>query len=243
LVTGAVVRILLGAIDSPRRRILKLAAWNVQMATALLTMFPTTAAAFVFRSPYETVASQLHQPPAWLDIIDAPRSTQARYFPSITEIPEGQRVSPTVLFAHAWRSAVEAARSVPAGRLVYIGYDNLVEEPAVTLRQLLRHWGAHDGDVLAEMLGVLSIYSKDPKGREQFDPLGSHRRPELSMTQRREVDAVAGGIWRELHPLATVAGCRTQDEIQWQHVVHPCQEPALRERSKAPASASARQKC
>jgi len=202
-VTGAVVRILLGAIDSPRRRILKLAAWNVQMATALLTMFPTAAAAFVFRSPYETVASQLHKAPAWLDILDAPRSTQARYFPSIAEIPGGERVSPTVLFAHAWRSAVEATRPVPAGRLVYISYDNLVEQPAVTLRRLLHHWGRpHDDDVLAEMLAVLSIYSKDPKGREHFDPRGSHRRPELSMTQRWEVDAVAGELWRELQPLA-----------------------------------------
>ena len=199
LVTAAVLRILLGAIDSPRRRLLKLAAWNLQMATALLKMFPETAAAFVFRSPYETVASQLHKPPPWLDIIDAPRSTQGLYFPSITEIPDGKHVSPTVLFAHAWRSAVEAARSIPAGRLIYIGYDNLVEEPMLTLRQLLHHWGhPHKDDVLAEMLEVLSVYSKDPKGREHFDPRGSHSRPELSITQRSEVNAVTGELWREL---------------------------------------------
>jgi sulfotransferase family protein len=201
LVTAATVRILLGSIDSPRRRILKLAAWNVQMATALLAMFRTTAAAFVFRSPHETVASQLHKPPAWFDIIDAPRRTQTRYFPSIAEVPDTRPVSPTVLFAHAWRSAVEAARSVPAGRLVYVGYDDLVEESAATLRQLLDRWGCpHDDDVLGRMLGALSIHSKDPKGCEQFEPLGSHRRPALSMMQRREVDVVAGDLWRELRP-------------------------------------------
>jgi hypothetical protein len=199
LVTGAAVRLLLGAIDSPRRRILKLAAWNVQMAAALLTMFRTTAAVFVFRSPEETVASYLHTPPAWFDIIDAPRPMQARYFPSIAEVPHTLLVSPTVLFAHAWRSAVEAARAVPAGRLVYVGYDALVEESAATLRHLLDPWGRPSGeDVLSDMLGARSIYSKDAKGREKFDPLGLHHRPVLSMTQRREVDAVVGNLWQDL---------------------------------------------
>jgi hypothetical protein len=199
LVTGAAVRILLGAIDSPRRRILKLAAWNVQMATALLEMFHTTRAAFVFRSPAETVASQLHTRPDWFHIINAPRRTQARYFPSIAEIPDGRSVSPAALFAHAWRSAVEAALSVPAGRLIFIGYDALVDESAATLGLLLDHWGRlHDENVLVGMLSALSIYSKDPKGSEQFDPLGLHCRPSLSMSQRLEVDAIAGDLWREL---------------------------------------------
>jgi hypothetical protein len=243
LVTATVLRILLGAIDSPQRRILKLAAWNVQMATALLRIFPGTAAAFVFRSPYETVASQLHRPPAWIDIIDAPRSTQCRYLPSIIQIPDGERLSPTILFAHAWRSAVEAARSVPEGRLVYIGYDNLVEEPALTLRQLLHDWGRpHDDDVLAQMLAVRSIYSKDPDGREHFDPRGSHSRPELSMTQRSEVDAVAGELWRELQTTYDNVSARTQPGPVVARGTS-VQEPSLRERSKAPASDNARKKC
>jgi len=199
LVAGAAVRILLGAIDSPRRRLLKLAAWNVQMAPTLLEMFPTGAAAFVFRAPHETVASQLHEPPPWFDIIDAPRREQARYFPSIAEVPDARPISPTILFAHAWRSAVEAARSVTGGRLVYVGYETLVEAPVATLRYLLDRWGRpHDDEVLSRMLGALSIYSKDPAGRERFDPLGSHRRPALSTIQRREVDAVAGDLWRDL---------------------------------------------
>jgi hypothetical protein len=196
LVTAATIRTLLGEIATNRRRLLKFAAWNVQMAIPLLRMFPKTPAVFVVRSPAETVASQLHTPPAWIDIVRAPRRVQARFFPSIAGVPELERISPACLCAHAWRSAVEAARAVPAGRLLTIGYEELVTQPAATLRRLFVAWGrALEDDALERMTGALDHYSKDPNGAEPFEPLGPHRRPPLSAAQRSEVDAVAYDLW------------------------------------------------
>jgi hypothetical protein len=153
----------------------------------------------VFRAPEATVASQLHEPPAWFDITDAPRSVQARFFPSIATVRDSRPVSTTALFAHAWRSAVEAARSVPAGRVTYLGYDALVDDPAATVRRLLTQWGrALADDATTRLAEVLATYSKDPQGSEPFDPDDLHHRPALSTEQQLEVDDVAGPRWREL---------------------------------------------
>src|SRR5262245_5524181 len=100
-----------------RFRILKPSAWNIQAGSVLLHRFPAAPAVFLYRDPRETVASMLFEPPGWLEWIAVPRTVQTRYLPSLRAVPADAPLSEVVFFAHAWRSAVEAALELPDERL------------------------------------------------------------------------------------------------------------------------------
>ena len=182
-----------------RHRLLKFAAWNIQVASTLLRIFPNTPAVFLYRAPSETVASMLFDPPGWLGWIWRPRSFHERYMPSLRLFPPDARLSPAILFAHAWRSAAEAALALPAERLLFLDYANLVSDPARTLKRVLAHFRQPaDAEIIAAMLAVRSIYSKDPTRAALFDPSEAHRRPPLTFEESATVEAVVGDIWRRL---------------------------------------------
>lgn len=196
---GSAVRLLTGTLGTARGVVVKFAAWNVHIAPAVLAMFPTTQAVFIYRSPLETVASYLHTRPAWFDVIEAPRAVQARFLPSLAHVRGDSMLTETSLFAHAWRSVVEAALAVPRNRLLLVEYAELVRDPARTLRRVLRHWGqAVDEATIARMLSASSAYAKDPLGTTPFDPHGPHRRPPLDEEQTREVEATVADLWERL---------------------------------------------
>jgi hypothetical protein len=182
-----------------RYRLLKPAAWNIQVAQTLLRIFPTTPAVFLYRAPSETVASMLFDPPGWLEWIWRPQSFRARCMPSLRTFPRGEKLSPAILFAHAWRSAVEAALALPPERLLLLDYADMVSDPADSLKRVLTHFRQPvDPEIIAAMLTTRSIYSKDPARAERFDPNGAHRRPLLSCEELSGVDRVVGDIWRSL---------------------------------------------
>ena len=152
----------------------------------------------MYRSPHETVASLLHQRPSWFDLIQCPRELQARFFPSVSALPKGA-LSPLALFAHAWRSAAEAALALPPERTLMVEYEELVLCSDSVLERVLRHCGqAQSRGTIQRMVAARFTYSKDPAGTAAFDPKGTHRRPALSAPERAEVDSVTHDLWTRL---------------------------------------------
>jgi hypothetical protein len=200
----AAVRHLLGAAGDHRYKVLKFAAWNIRMAGALLRLFADTPSVFVYRPPAETVASLLFQRPAWFDLIYCPRSIQTRFFPTLSEIPGDTTLSPALLFAHAWRSAAEAALAQPPVRMLLLPYSELITAPADAIQQVLAHFRqVVDMGRTQAMADARSVYSKDPQGRAAFDPAGLHRRPALSPSDQAVVRVVTGDVWSRLETQRT----------------------------------------
>lgn len=210
LLLAAAIRYLLGtagAAHAARYRILKLAAWNIRLGSILLDLFLATPAVFVYRSPIETVASLLFQRPAWFDLFERPRWIQARFFPTVREVPEGAVLSPSALFAHAWRSAAEAALALPPERLLVIQYEAMIGDAAAAIRRVLSHYRQPlDPSLIEAMTAACVTYSKDPARRVHFDPRGKHGRPPLSPEQADEVRAITDNGWHRLDARARLDG-------------------------------------
>jgi hypothetical protein len=205
LLVAAAIRYVLGAVggagaaDVIRYRILKLAAWNVCLAKVILELFPKTPAVFLYRSPLETVASLLFQRPAWFELIECPRSIQASFFPSLCELPEGTEPSPAVLFAHAWRSAAEAALAIPPESLLVMEYRALIDDPQATISRMLSYFHHPiDHSVIGPMAAKRSIYSKDAAQLVYYEPGSKHARPALSCEEADEIRAITAAPWRQL---------------------------------------------
>ncbi len=192
----ATVRCLLGTAGSARYRVLKFAAWNIRMAGVLARLFPSTPAVFLYRSPLETVASMLFRPPAWFDLIGGPRPIQARFFPTVREAPEDAPLSAVMLFAHAWRSAAEAALALPPGRAILLDYGEMLVGAADAIKRVLTHLRQpFEPQTIAAIVAARTTYSKDGAA---FDPAGAHRRPPLSATDEAQVRTIVGDVWTRL---------------------------------------------
>jgi hypothetical protein len=192
---GAAVRVLTGAWAlGDRAPWLKTAAWNVQAAPLLLGLRPKLPGVFVHRDPFATVASMLDQPPSWAPILGAPRAVQSAFFPSLRDLPYGARVESVELFAHSWRSAVEAAIAA-RHQLEFVDYADLASDPRAVLFRLANRWGWEPA-VLDPDAGaaVLATYAKDPDGRAVFDATGAHRRGPLSAEDSRRVAVIVAEV-------------------------------------------------
>jgi Sulfotransferase family len=196
---AAVIRCLSTTPGTARYRMLKFSAWNICMAETLLHLFPRTPAVFVYRRPTETVASMLHQPPEWFELIDCPRPLQARFFPTVQEEPEERRLRPAVLFAHAWRSATEAALALPPGHTILLDYKEMIASPAEAMTRVVTHFGeAWKPEQISAMVSARPLYAKDPTGTAVFDPAGAHRRPPLAEADGALVRSITGQVWGRL---------------------------------------------
>jgi hypothetical protein len=194
-----VPQLLWAAGRAARFRILKPSAWNIQAGGVLLHLFPAAPAVFLYRNPRETVASMLFEPPGWFDWITSPRAAQARYLPSLRTVPADSAVSEVVFFAHAWRSAVEAALELPGERLLLLDYADLMADPSGALARVVAHFGdAAEADIIMPMLAARAIYSKDPEGKEPFDPNQRHRRPLLTAQESVAIEAVTSDAAEKL---------------------------------------------
>ena len=203
---AATIRYLLGSTGPIRvanYRVLKFAAWNVCLARIIIRLFSATPAVFVYRSPLETVASLLFQPPQWFDLIERPRFIQSSFFPTMREVPAETPLSPTTLFAHAWRSAADAALALPSERLCLIEYGELVRDAKDVIGRVLKHFGhSVDPSSLEVMAATRANYAKDPFWRVPFNPQAEHRRPPLSRTQVAEVQTITANSWSRLEARA-----------------------------------------
>ena len=179
-------------------RVLKPAAWNIQLAPVLLRIFPSTPAVFMYRAPSETVASMLFEPPSWLEWSERRRTLHA-CLPSLRAFPPDAALSETTLFAHAWRSAADAALALPPERLLFLDYADMVSDPARSLERVLAHFRQPaDPGMIPAMLAACSIYSKDPAGTARFDPGGAHRRPTLTAEEIAAIENVVGDVMERL---------------------------------------------
>jgi hypothetical protein len=196
----ATCRYLCGAVgrSSGRAfRVIKLAAWNVGVAHVLLRYFPDTPAVFLFRDPAEVVSSLLFQPPAWHPLLERTAQGQAAFFPSTREEGAGGAGSALALFAHAWRSAVEAALALPRERVLFVDYAALVKSPLAELEGVLAHLRRPKPAELETQLASESRkYSKDAS--VPFDPAGRHRRPKLSEDELRALERIVGSLPAQL---------------------------------------------
>lgn len=206
---GAVRALVAAPTSAERYRLLKLAAWNVRGGVSLLRLFPAAKSLFVFRSPLETVASLLFEPPGWFGLLHRERAVQARFFPSVGEVPARISLSPHQLYAHAFRSTAEAVFELPRASWLAIEYQALVQRPDVMLRRALGHLGHRvSEEQLQRMSATLAIYSKGATRSVRFEPNGKHQRPPLSNDQAAEVLAIAGDAWQKLRAYASAAPSR-----------------------------------
>jgi hypothetical protein len=190
---------LIVAIIRHFRKIIKFSAWNIGCLSNLMNFFPDTPVVFVYRAPHETVASMLFDPPSWHHLAACPRVVQARFFPSIRDIAPDNPVSLLAMFAHAWRSIVEYALTIPPETVLFVNYADLVGNPSATSARILRHLRQPiDESTLACMTGMTKIYSKDIGGHVAFDPGGTHHRPPLSSLQRAIVSDITDESWSKL---------------------------------------------
>lgn len=189
-----------------RYRVLKLTAWNIRLANVLLGSFPTTPAVFLYRSPIETVASLLFHPPAWFELIGRPRATQALFFPSVRDVPEGATLSACTFFAHAWRSTASAALTLPPERLHVMRYEELIGDAEAAIHRVLAHLDHSVALSIIELMAATRMtYSKDPTHRALFKPQGEHCRPPLSPEQANDVWVITGACWHRLEERARLA--------------------------------------
>jgi hypothetical protein len=108
-------------------------------------------------------------------------------------------LSETTLFAHAWRSAAEAALALPPERLIFLDYADMVGDPVRSLARVLAHFRQPaDPPMLPAMLAACSIYSKDPARTARFDPGGAHRRPSLTSEEIGAIEIVIGDLMGRL---------------------------------------------
>jgi hypothetical protein len=125
---------------SERRLFFRLSSWHLRLATTLLRLFPTTPAIFLFRAPAATVASMLAQPPGWHRLLNQPRAIQQRLFPSLAGVAPDVPLSPAAFYAHAWRSAAEAALALPSERLRCLEYGALLGDLEVSFKKVVDHF-------------------------------------------------------------------------------------------------------
>ena len=179
-----------------RYRVLKHAAWNVCLAELMARVFPRTPMVFLLRSPVQTVASLLAQRPGWFALTQQPRAVQTRFFPSLASLGDDQSLTPVTLFAHAFRSALDAALTIPRERMLFVDYDSLVHAPQRCLTRVLAHLNHPlPSERVAAMVEARSIYSKDLTRKASFNPVGEHQRTPLSAQEAGEVWRVIGDAW------------------------------------------------
>jgi hypothetical protein len=201
-VIEAAIRCLLGSaplgegLSVVKHRVLKLSAWNVIAGDLLFRLFSGVRGVFIYRSPQDTVASLLHSKPVWTSLSECERATQTRFFPSLAAVPDELTISPVVLFAHAWRSAVDAALALDSERMLLLSYEMLIGETERALQLIASHLG-HPMLSLdnADMEATRRIYSKDEAQSIRFDPTGTHSRPSLSREDAQEVWTITSESW------------------------------------------------
>lgn len=156
--------------------IVKLTSWNLLFAHEFLPHLSDTPIVILTRDPCETVASSLDQLPGWV--------TQGS---SSTDIPD--RIRMAQFFAAEWSLIVEAALCLP-GRLLFVHYENLIENPIIVLDRIIRHFGHFKGIPLAANTSeVMQRYSKGSV-YETFEPQGKHGRISLEQEVRDLVSSI-----------------------------------------------------
>ena len=195
LMTAALPFMFRPSRGAERRLLFKFTSWNCRLAASLMRLFPRSPAVFLYRSAFQTVGSMVAEPSGWGNLLTRPRAIQARYFPSLAELATEQPISAAGFYAHSWRSAVEAALSLPAERVLVVDYGDLTGRSSAVLGRVLEHFGLEASpETIAWMSNVQTVYSKDPAGRAGFEPQGAHRRPPLDPAQEADVRAVVGDL-------------------------------------------------
>lgn len=184
--------------DAQRRRlVLKLSSASSPLAGRIAGLWPDCPVVFVVRDPEPVVASLLHGPPEWSELIDHPREELERRWPALAMTESGP-LAPEVFYAGAWASAIDGVLNVTDRPVLVCPYDRLVAEPEGTLAQVARHLEIGlDGVQIEVMRTELGRYAKDVR-RRPWQPDVEHRRPSLTPGQQVVVDDVTRPARRRL---------------------------------------------
>jgi transposase len=166
-----------------RRLFYSLSSWNARLAATLLRLFPSTPAVFLYGTAASTVASMRAQPPGWRRLLDRPRLIQERFFPTLASVSPQTQLSSTMFYAHAWRSAAEAALGLPAERLLVIDNEEMLANLELRMGRVLAHFG-----VTASQDHVAALC------RAQRGSALNALRNALTRSQEAEVLAVVGDL-------------------------------------------------
>ena len=174
--------------------LVKCTNWNMGEYRRLLDAFPAASAIFLWRPAAEVVASCLDVPPLWADWHEDPELC-GTWYPQVPANP-AELTRPVEFYAHAWRVTAAAALDAAGeygSRMRIISYAQLRADPAAVAAASARHFGVPaTPEHLARMTAQAAMYSKYPAG--PFDPAGVHARPQLSASDRRVVDRIAGRL-------------------------------------------------
>jgi LPS sulfotransferase NodH len=165
--------------------VLKLAAWNTIAWPELVESFPDTPIVFLHRPAEDVISSLVASRPGWHDLLYAPKERQVTFFPSIRAERHAIR-EPVALFAHAWRSIVEAARALPQDTIL-LSYDSLRRNPIAALSRVLSRVSNATPPDPSQIAKTMARYSKSTDPAETFDAGSTHRRLPLDEAARERV--------------------------------------------------------
>jgi hypothetical protein len=180
--------------------ILKPTAWNIRHHALLDHTLPSAPAIFVHRPALEVVASMMARPPVWSSLRRS-SAVAHRFFPSIPE--HDMALTEAALYAHAWRSCVEAALAIPEGRLLLVSYERLVRAPEAVLTEVFDHFDQVLTPDAARRSAAPMYYSK---ANEPFDPGGRHYRAPLAPALAEDVIAITTAAETRLNRRSEAAG-------------------------------------
>jgi hypothetical protein len=168
-----------------QRTVLKLTSWEAVDAGRVAEICADAPVIFVHRSVQDVVASDVAQPPAWGENLDV--STLAAWVPRVAALPEG--ASMAEVYAAMWAAEAEAALALEPGRVLFVGYTDLVDRTEDVLGRVAEHIGA-DRWRRSGAVSELRYYAKALNPSVAFDPDGEHARPALSGEVAERVDDV-----------------------------------------------------
>jgi transposase len=151
----------------PRRVIFKFSSWNVGLAETLLTLFPTPAA-FLYQAAAPAVVEMLARPPGWRTLVGPSRAVQTRFFPALATAPA--ELALVQFYAYVWRSLVDAALSLPAGRLLALEVSDLHLDTERVMARLLAHFRLpSDGELMVTMGAIARTQPREELRADALD--------------------------------------------------------------------------
>ena len=175
-----------------RESVFKLTSFEAADVAWLAGLLPEAPMVFVHRAPDEVVASQLDGEPAWSEaLLDRPTSA-APWCPRLADLsPSASRAEQ---YAALWATVADAALAVPASRMLFVAYDDLMKRPVQVLDTVARQFGLDGAWNRAAAVSETLYYAKSNDPTEQYDPEGVHARPALPADLRARVAEVVGDL-------------------------------------------------
>jgi hypothetical protein len=179
-----------------QRVVMKAPSWQSLYSARWAELLPEAPVVFVHRPPAEVVASELAGPPAWLKWVrrqfETDPATMSLWAPLAGALPSG--ATDVEVLAAMWASSASAALELPRDRTIFVGYGELLANPAGVLAHVATHIGVAGSVNEVTALSELRYYAKGHDPAEPYDALTTHARPPLAGEELKRVHEIVGDL-------------------------------------------------